>query len=155
MHFPKGYFALAFMAIALVAGCSQKQETTPSTTDTPPAATAVPAPEPAAAGAPTWVAQLRQKEMALGQSIDQGKLGDVHDQSVELNTLLKPVSEQAASLRADQQQQLNEHLSAATRKADELHAAGDAGDLTKAKAKFIELQTHLRAIEGVFGVATP
>ena len=155
MHFPKGSYWLAFAVIAVVAGCGQKQETSQTTADAPPAATAVPAPEPTATDAPAWVAELRQKERALGQSIDQAQLGNVHDQAVELNALLKPVSEQAGSLGPDQHQQLNEHLSAATRLADELHSAGDAGDLTKAKAKFLEFQTHLRAIEGVFGVATP
>ena len=155
MHFSKGYSALALVLIVLVAGCGQQQESSSSTTEAPPASTPAPSPEPTAAGVPPWVAALRQKEMALRQSIDQGQLGNLHDQSVELNALLKPVSEQAGTLAADQQQQLNEHLSAATRLADELHSAGDAGDLTKAKAKFMEFQTHLRAIEGVFGVAAP
>lgn len=154
MHLPKRSFALVFAAAAIVAGCGQNRETSQTSTDTT-AAMPVPAPAPTAADTPAWVAELRQDEAALGQTVEQGRLAEVHGQAVKLQTLLKQVAGQSGSLTAEQQQQLNGHLTAANALVDELHDAGDAGDLTKTKAKFQEFQTHLRAIEGVFGVAQP
>jgi hypothetical protein len=155
MHSSERLFAVAFTALALIAGCGQKQETSQTSIDTTAVAPAMPPPEAMPSGTPAWVAQIRQGEAELGRTVEEGRLGEVHDQAVKLQGLLKEVSAQAGSLAPDQQQQLNGHVSAAGRVVDELHDAGDAGDLTKTRAKFQEFQTYLRAIEGLFGVAAP
>lgn len=156
MHLIKGFFAFAFVAAVFLAGCGQNRETSHTSTDTTAVMPVpVPAPSPTATDTPAWVAELRQDEAALGQTVEQGRLADVHERAIKLQTLLKQVVGQAGNLTPEQQQQLNEHLSAANRLVNELHHAGDAGDLSKTKAKFLEFQTHLRAVEGVFGVAQP
>ncbi len=155
MHSTKGCFALAFASIALVAGCGQSRQTGQASTDAAAVAPAVPAPEPSATSVPAWVAELRQGEAALGQTVEQGRLGEVHAQAIQLQTLLKQAAGQAGNLTPEYQQMVTEHLGAADRVVNDLHDAGDSGDLMKAKAKFQEFQTHLRAIEGAFGVSTP
>ena len=155
MNSPRKWIALSFAALALVAGCSRNQQTSETATDTTAAAPPVSTPEPSSTGSPAWVAELHQDEAALAQIVEQGRLKEVHDQALKFEDVLKQATAQASSLTPEQQQQLNEHVSSANRLADELHDAADAGDLTKTKAKFQEFQTHLRAVEGVFGVATP
>ena len=156
MNAPRNWILLGLAMLTLLGGCGRNQQTSETATDTtalapPPVST----PEPTASGAPAWVAELRHGEAALGQIVEQGRLGEVHDQAAKLQTQLKQVAAQGTSLTAEQKQQLDEHLAAADRLVDELHDAGDAGDLTKTKAKFQEFQTHLRAVESVFGVANP
>lgn len=136
--------------LVVLAGCGQRRETAETTADT--TAVAPVTPPATEAGGPAWVAQVRQGEAELGQIVEQGRLNEVHDQALKLQTTLKQIADQATP---EQRQQLTEHLAAADRLADELHDAADAGDLTKTKAKFQEFKTHLRAIEGVFGVTAP
>lgn len=159
MPLSKGFFALSLVSIAVLAGCGQQsetRETTANTTaDTAAVAPVAPPTEPAMAGMPQWLAELRQEESAMGESVEQGRVGEVHDRAVKLQTIMKQIGQNPGSATPEQQQQLGEHLIAADRLVNELHDAGDAGDLTKTKAKFQEFQTHLRAIEGVFGVPTP
>jgi hypothetical protein len=142
--------AVTFVSLALLSGCGGSREASQTvTSDTAAVTPAVPPPD---ASVPAWVAEVRQGEAQLGQTVEEGRLGEVHDQAVKLQGLLKQISGQAGSLTPEQRHQLTDHLAAADRLVDELHDAGDAGDLTKAKAKFQEFQTHVRAIEGVFGV---
>ena len=141
----------ALFVLALLAGCGggQQREAVETPADTAAMAPAMPTSE---TGVPNWMAELRQGEAALAQSVEQGRLGEVHDQAMNIQSRLKQVADQASP---DQRQQLTEHVAAADRLAGELHDAADAGDLTMAKAKLQEFKTHLRAIEGVFGVAAP
>ena len=142
--------AVSLALLAVLGGCGQRRETAETTADTPAVAPVTP---PATEnGGPAWVAQVRQGEAELGQIVEQGRLKEVHDQALKLQTKLKQIADQATP---EQRQQLAGHLAAADRLADELHDAADAGDLTKTKAKFQEFKTHLRAIEGVFGVTAP
>ncbi len=152
MHSAKVFLAVSFVAIGLLTGCSQRSETSQATADTTAVAPYTPQAE---AGLPDWVGQIRQGETELGQMVEQGRLSEVHAQAGKLQGALKQVSELAASLTPDLRQQVTGHVAAADRLVAELHDAGDAGDLTKAKAKFREFQTHLRAIEGVYGVIAP
>ena len=152
MPISKGLVALTIASIALLSGCGQTRQTSETSTETPAAVPAVPSPEPTASG---WVAELHQEEAALAHMVEEGRLGEVHGQAVKLQAVLTRIGEQAKELTPAQQQQLNEHIRGANVLVDEIHDAGDAGDLTKIKAKHQEFQTHLRAIEGVFGVATP
>ncbi len=147
--------ALAFASLALVAGCGQDRQTQQTSTETPAPVTDVSAPESTTTTGPAWVADLLRSEAALGETVDQGRLAEVHDKAMGLQSLLKQVAEQVTTLAPEQQQMLKEHLDGSSRLMDELHDAGDAGDLTKAKAKFLEFQTHMRAIEGAFGAARP
>ena len=140
--------AVSLVLLAGLAGCGPQRETAETTADT----TAAAPPPATGTGAPAWVAQVRQGEAELGQIVEQGRLNEVHDQALKLQTALKQIADQATP---EQRQQLTEHLAAADRLADELHDAADAGDLTKTKAKYQEFKTHLRAIEGVFGVTAP
>ena len=140
--------AVSLVLLAALWGCGQKRETAETTSDT--TAVAPVTPPSTETGGPAWVAQVQQGEAELGQIVEQGRLNEVHDQALKLQTTLKQIADQATP---EQRQQLTEHLAAAGRLADELHDAADAGDLTKTKAKFQEFKTHLRAIEGVFGVA--
>lgn len=155
MKSPRKWIALSFAALVLVAGCGRNQQTSETATDTTALPPPVTTPEPTSSGEPAWVAELRQGEAALGQIVEQGRLGEVHGQAVKLQTLLKQVAAQGSNLTPEQKQQLDGHLAAADQVVDQLHDAGDAGDLTQTKAKFQEFQTHLRAVEGVFGVPTP
>lgn len=141
--------AVSLVLLAVMAGCGQR-ETAQMTADT--TAVAPVTPPATETGAPAWVAQVRQSEAELGQIVEQGRLNEVHDQALKLQATMKQIADQATP---EQRQQLTEHLAAADRLADELHDAADAGDLTKTKAKFQEFKTHLRAIEGVFGVTAP
>lgn len=142
--------AASVVLLAVLVGCGQQRERAETTADT---TTVAPVTPPATeTGGPAWVVQVRQGEAELGQIVDQGRLNEVHDQAVKLQTTLKQIADQATP---EQRQQLTEHIAAADRLADELHDAADAGDLTKTKAKFQEFKTHLRAIEGVFGVTAP
>ena len=139
--------------LALLAGCSPKTDTT-RTADTTPAPAETTAAAPATpAGAPAWVAGVRQGEAALKETIEQGRLAEVHDRAHAIQDALAAV--EPGALDAAGQQQLQEHIAAAKRLVDELHNAGDAGDLSGTRAKFEEFQTHVRAIEGLFGVAAP
>ena len=141
---------VAGLTVLAVLGCGQRNETAQTTSETqtaPPVTT-----PPTETGAPAWVAQVRQCETELGQIVEQGRLNEVHDQALKLQATLKGIADQATP---EQRQQLTDHLAAADRLADELHDAADAGDLTKTKAKYQEFKTHLRAIEGVFGVPAP
>lgn len=140
---------VTLVSIALLSGCGRSPENQTATGDTATVTPVVPAPD---ASVPAWVAEVRQGEAQLGQIVEQGRLGEVHDQAVKLQGMLKQVSGQAGSLTPEQRQQLTDHLAAADRLVDELHDAGDAGDLSKTKTKFHEFKTHLRAIEDVFGV---
>ena len=150
MHSRTIGYAVSVALLAVLAGCGQQRETAETTADTTAAAPVTP---PATeTGGPAWVAQARQGEAELEQMVEQGRLNEVHDQALKLQATLKQIPDQATP---EQRQQLTEHLAAADRLADELHDASDAGDLTKAKAKFQEFKTHLRAIEGVFGVTAP
>lgn len=142
--------AVSLGVLVVLAGCGQRRETAETTTDT--TAVAPVTPQATETGGPAWVAQVRQGEAELGQIVEQGRLNEVHDQALKLQTTLKQIADQATP---EQRQQLTEHLVAADRLADQLHDAADAGDLTKTKAKFQEFKTHLRAIEGVFGVTAP
>ena len=142
--------AVSVALLAVLVGCGQQRETAETTADTTAAAPVTP---PATeTGGPAWVAQARQGEAELEQMVVEGRLNEVHDQALKLQATLKQISDQATP---EQRQQLTEHLAAADRLADELHDAADAGDLTKAKARLQEFKTHLRAIEGVFGVTAP
>jgi predicted outer membrane protein len=151
------HFLIAGVALALLAGCGQKSDTSSTTeTSSAPAETTAAAPSmEAPAGAPAWVAGVRQSEAALKATIEQGRLAEVHDRAHEIETALATVGEQSTSLGAEQQQQFNDHLAAAKRLVDELHNAADGGDLSTTRAKFEEFSTHVRAIEGLFGVPTP
>lgn len=142
--------AASLLLLAVLAGCGQRRETAETTADT--TAVAPVTPPAAETGAPAWVIQVRQGEAELGQIVEQGRLNEVHDQALKLQATLKQIADQATP---EQSQQLTEHLAAANRLADEFHGAADAGDLTKTKTKFQEFKTHLRAIEGVFGVTAP
>ena len=150
MHSRAIRYAVSVVLLAVLVGCGQQRETAETTADT--TAVAPVTPPAAEPGGPAWVAQVRQGEAELGQIVEQGRLNEVHDQALKLQTTLKQISDQATP---EQRQQLTEHLAAADRLADELHDAADAGDLTKTKAKYQEFKTHLRAIEGVFGVPAP
>ncbi len=145
---------MALATAALVGGCGQNRQTEQSGQVEAPVETAAPAPT-LDASTPAWVTQVRQGETELSQAVEQGRLGEVHDQAVKLGGVLKQVADQAGNLSPDQRQQLNEHLAAANRLVGEMHDAADAGDLTKSQGKLQEFRTHLRAIEGVFGVAAP
>lgn len=150
MHSRTIGYAVSVALLAVLVGCGQQRETAETTADTTAAAPVTP---PATeTGGPAWVAEARQGEAELEQMVEQGRLNEVHDQALKLQTTLKQISDQATP---EQRQLLTEHLAAADRLADELHDAADAGDLTKTKAKFQEFKTHLRAIEGVFGVTAP
>lgn len=156
MHSLRGWL-IGLAAVAVIAGCGGQNRETEQTSQTEtPAQTAPPAATPAPdASTPTWVTQLRQGEAQLVTTVEQGRLGEVHDQAVKLGAVLKQVSDQAGNLSADQRQQLTQHIAGANKLVDELHDAADASDLTKTKSKLEEFRTHLRAIEGVFGVAAP
>ena len=156
MHIIKRSLA-AWAALALIAGCGSNTKTS-STTDTSPAPVETTAAAPsleAPAGAPAWVASVRQGEAALRETIEQGRLAEVHDRAHALEEALTDAGNQASALSAEQQQQFNDHLAAAKRLVDELHNAGDSGDLSGTRAKFEEFTTHIRAIESLFGVPTP
>lgn len=155
MHSLRRLF-IGLTVIAVVAGCEQNQQSGQTSQTETPAQTAPPATTPAPdAATPAWVTQVRQGESQLVTSVEQGRLAEVHDQAVKLEAVLQQVSDQAGSLSADQRQQVTEHIAGAKQLVNELHDAADAGDLTKAKSKLEEFRTHLRAIEGVFGVAAP
>jgi hypothetical protein len=150
MRFP---LAVLVLSLGLIGGCGQgSTENTSTETAAPPPSSV---PSPVVAGVPAWATELRQGEAQLGQTIEQGRLGEVHDQAVRLQGMLQQVVAQAGTLDATQQQTLQEHTTAADRLVDELHDAGDSGDLTTTRTKFQEFQTHLRAIESVFGVPAP
>lgn len=156
MPIAKGLVALTITSIALLLmGCGQTRQTSQTSTETPATVPAVPSPDPTASGSPAWVAELQQEEAALADMVEAGRLSEVHGQAVKLQAVLTRIREQAKELTPAQQQLLNEHMGGANVLVDEIHEAGDAGDLTKIKAKHQEFQTHLRAIKGVFGVATP
>ena len=145
--------AAIFVSLVLLSGCGGSREASQTaTSDTAAVAPAVPPPD---ASVPAWVSEVRQGEARLGQTVEDGRLGEVHDQAHKLQGLLKQVSNQAGSLTPEQRRQLTDHLAAADRLVDELHDAGDSGDLTKTRTKFQEFQTHLRSSEGVFGVTAP
>lgn len=155
MSISKKLVALTIVSIALLSGCGQTRQTSQTATETPSAVPVVPSSEPTATGTPAWIAELQREETALGQMVEQGRLGEVHGQAEKLQALLIRIEKPATDLTPAQQQQLDEHIRASGALVNEIHNAGDAGDLTKVKAKHQEFQTHLRAIEGVFGVATP
>jgi hypothetical protein len=152
MHSMKALFAASFAVLALLTSCGQRRDTSGTTSDT--AAHPVTS-SPTDTSTSAWVAEVRQGEAELEQIVEQGRLSEVHDQAHKLQATLKMVADHADNLTTEQRQQLTEHLVAADRLVDELHDAGDAGDLTKVKAKLQEFKTHLRGIEGVFGVTAP
>lgn len=141
-------------AAVVLAGCGRATNDETTTVDT--LAAAPPAAQPAPLdGAPAWVAEVRQREAQLAAIVEEGRLGEVHDQAHAIQGTLETVSAQTGTLAADQQERLAGHVGEARRLVDELHNAGDAGDLTQTRAKFEEFRVHLRAIEGLFGVAAP
>ena len=149
MHSLKAVCATGLVIVAVASGCGQQRQASETTQDTTAVAPLTP---PASVPVTPGMAQLQQGEAQLDQIVEQGRLNEVHDQAGKIQATLKQVADQATP---EQRQQLTEHLAAANRLADELHDAADAGDLTKTKAKLQEFKTHLRAIEGVFGVTTP
>lgn len=151
MPFPTLVAASLAAAATLVAltGCGAERETA---SPPPPADTTAPATAAADPGTPEWLAELRAEEAALVAAIEQGRLGQVHDLAHRIQSALKAA---AQSGTPEQRAALAPHLAAADRLTDQLHRAADAGDLTTTKARLTELRTHLRAIEGVLGVAAP
>lgn len=147
----RSLLAATVMTLVVLTGCGSNREAAQSVVDT----TAVePIPPPQTEG-PSWLAEVRQHEAELGQNIEQGKLSGVHDHAEKIQALLKQATDLSSGLSEHHRLQLKPHLDAAGRLSDELHNAGDAGDLTLTRAKFQEFQIRLRAIEGVFGIAQP
>lgn len=141
----------AAMSLGVLAGCGSNREAAQPAVDT----TAVEPVRPPGAESPSWLAEVRQRESELERIIEQGQLAQVHGQAEKIQALLKQVAAQSSDLSEDRRQQVATHLGAAGRLVDELHDAGDAGDLTTTRAKFQEFQTHVRALEGAFGVSQP
>ena len=147
----RSLYAAAVMTLVVLTGCGSNRETAQSAVDTP----AVESTPPPQTAGPSWLAEVRQHEAELGGSVEQGRLSEVHDHAEKISALLKQAADPSSGLTEDQRLQIRPHLDAAGRLTDELHHAGDAGDLTLTRTKFQEFQTHLRAIEGVFGITQP
>ncbi len=128
------------------AGCAREDETarTPEAT-TPPASAPPPAesPTPAAGSSAQVAAELRQHESALAQSVEQGRLGEVHDHVDALGTVLSAAPDRATDLSEGSRTQLRQRAAAAKTMADAVHDASDTGDLSAAKTHFRHLQAEL------------
>jgi pectate lyase len=158
-------FLSALVVLTLGAGCAKKDTSTtatqtPSETSAPPSAA-----PPAASGehvagegeqistagsASEIMARADQEETELNQIITNAQLNVVHQKAFAIRDLVAAAADKATITGADKAK-LAEHVSKIKSLASDLDAAGDAGNLSKTKAEFADLQAELQAIRQLLG----
>lgn len=150
--------------LAILAGCTRKQEQSASSTTTPPAeaTSAGTTPPPGHEGATAQVstegsvadliARINREEASLDQIIADAQLSSVHVKAFAVRDLAVAAADRA-QLTGGAKATLDHHIDRIRSLAGALDEAGDAGDLSKTKARQAEFHTELQALNRLLGSA--